>query len=231
MFLSRHTTASVLALASCFILGACDTSSTTTGTSNQATVRFVNAMTGSSTLSLSSNSTAGTGVAYQAFGACQTVPTGSVNFAIGQTGSSTALVTIPATTVSAGGRYTVIATGSVSASTYLLLNDAFTTPASGRARLRVINAVGLTTPFDVYVGTPGSSLGTANQTNVAFNTSQSFLDVPSGATQVWITTPGTQTVLGTTGSFTLSRSTPQTVVVTPAVTVGGQLVTVITPNC
>jgi hypothetical protein len=95
----------------------------------------------------------------------------------------------------------------------------------------VINAVNLTSPFDVYVGSPGAPLGTSPQTNTGFNTSYNYLDVPDGATEVNFTAVGTQTVLGTSDTFTLNGSTAQTIYVTPPTTVGGDYTSFRVPSC
>jgi hypothetical protein len=233
MFFNRHFTFSVAALACCCLLSACnDEENPTTPSSNQASVRFVNALEGTTQpLVLTTNGTAGSAVSYQNFGGCQTIPAGTENFSFALNGSSTPLVTIPAQTFTGGGRYTVVATGNPTLPTFLVMNDAYTAPASGRGWLRVVNAVGPTNPFDVYVGTPSAPLGTVNQTNTAYNVTQSYLNVPTGATQVQVTDVGTQTVTGATSSFTVTGGTPQTVFVTPATTAGGAYTTFVVPTC
>jgi hypothetical protein len=103
----------------------------------------------------------------------------------------------------------------------LVLDDATTAAASGRAWLRIINSVGVGLPFDAYVGAPGAALGTVAQASTAFSAPYNFINVPAGATQVNATTVGTQTVLGTTGTVTLVGGTPETVIFTPATGVTG----------
>jgi len=188
---------------------------------NTAQVRFVNAQTGGTgSLALNTNGTAGSAVAYQAGGSCQTVTAGNTSLSFAASNGTGATTTIPAQTFSAGGRYTVVATGSAAAPQYLVLNDATTsTAASGRAWLRVVNTVGAT-PFDVYIGAPGAALGTSVQNSTTFNTSYPYLNVPAGSTQVNVTGAGVQTILGTSSTLSLASGTPQTVFFTPAAGLG-----------
>jgi len=233
-FLHRHATLTMAVAASCVALAGCDNTDNGTGFSDQATVRFVNALSGttSGSLGLTANGSAqGSGVAYQSYGACQHLTPASTTFAFGE--SSTALATIPAQTLEAGTRYTVVATGTATTPTYLFLNDTYTTPAAGRARLRIINAADAT-PLDVYVSAPGASLGTANLTSVPFDNSDAtaaFIDVPDGSTQVRVTEHGSLVVLGSTSAFTLNSGDVATVVVMPATTLGGDFNLVLVPEC
>jgi hypothetical protein len=220
--------------ASCLLFAACDDDDDDgTNPPNQSTIRFANAMTGGTgTLALTAGSNAqGGAVNYQTASSCQNLTTGNTSFSISTPGSGTPLVSIPAQNLTAGSRHTIIALGSATAPTALFLTDNFTTPATGRAQLRIINATTVLTPFDVYVTTPGDPLGTANATNVPFNTSQAFLDVPAGLTQVRVTTPGTQTVLGTSADFTLNSGEVRTLVFTPPTTVGGAFTSFFVPQC
>lgn len=231
MFSSRSITIGMAMTAACLAFTACS-SDNGTGTSDKATVRFVNATTGGTgSLGLTTNSGAqGSAVAYQNYGGCQTITPGSTNFSVASAGSSTVAGSLPNQTLTAGSRYTLLASGSAASPTLTLMNDTYTTPASGRARLRVFNATA-SLPFDVYVGTPGASLGTANASNVAVNSSPSFLDVPSGATAVNVTGVGTQTILGTSSSYTLGSGSVNTLVVTPSATLGGMYTSFIVPEC
>lgn len=218
---------------SCLIFNACDDDDDDNGPSNQATVRFVNATTGGTgSLSLAiGNNAPGSGIGYQSFGTCQELLPGNTSFSIAQPGSATPLITIPVQDLAAGTKYTIISTGSVATPTFLFLTDTYTTPPVGRARLRIINATAVTSPFDVYVSQPGVPLGTVNLPNVGFNTSRDFLDVPSGATQVRVTVPGTQTILGTSANFTLNSGNIRTLVFTPTATVGGTFSSFLTTQC
>ncbi|HXC25611.1 MAG TPA: DUF4397 domain-containing protein [Gemmatimonadaceae bacterium] len=233
MFFQSPNTIFLGLTASCLILNACSTDSVTGGNSNQASVRYANTMaggTGSLVFLENANST-GLTVPYQTVGACQNLSPASTDFSVEQSGTSTVLASLSGETLTAGSRYTVLATGTTTAPNLIFLTDTYTTPASGRGRLRVINAVGVGISFDVYIGTPGSALGTANQTNVGFNTSQAFLDIPAGLTVVQVTTPGTQTVLGTSGNFTVNSGDVTTLVVGPATTVGGAFTSFFVPEC
>jgi hypothetical protein len=176
------------------------------------------------------DSTVGQTVTFPGASSCQKTPAAATDFAVEQSGSSTALATLSGETLTAGSHYTVLATGTTTTPYLIFLTDTYTTPATGRGQLRVINAVGTGSPFDVYVGASGAALGTANQSNVSFNTSQAFLDVPAGSTEVQVTAPGTQTVLGTS-TFTVNSGDVLTVVFAPPLTVGGGFPALVVTEC
>lgn len=230
MFVQRSAIAMALA-ASCTLFAGCSSDSILN--TDKASVRLANAMTGGSgSLGLGVNGgVQGAPVAYQSYGSCQKLSPNVTTFTVGAAGTSTALVSSSATTLSEGTRYTVLASGSATTPNLTVLTDDYTTPSSGRARLRVVNAVGVGALFDTYVGAPSAALGTASQTSVAFNSSPAFLDVPSGATEVNVTVPGTQTVLGTSAAFTLNSGDIRTLVITPSATVGGTYSSFLVPEC
>jgi len=225
--------ASMVLAASCVLFTACS-SDYGIGTSNRATVRFANAATGGTgSLGLSVDGGAqGSAVAYQNSGSCLHITPGSTDFSVAAAGSSTAVAQLSSQNLTAGTHYTLVASGSATSPTLTLLTNTYTTPASGRARLRLFNAVGLANVFDVYVGAPGAALGTANQTNVGYQTSQSYLDIPAGSsTQVSLTAPGLQTIVGTSATFTPSSGAVTTMVATPATTGGGLYTSFFVPDC
>jgi hypothetical protein len=216
---------------SCLVLSGCSTDSVTGGGS-KSTVRFANAMTGGSgSLVFNVNgSTSGQTVTYQQFGNCQQLNAASTDFSVMLLGGSGALATLSGETLTDGSKYTLLATGSTSIPTLIFLTDTYTTPATGRGRLRVVNAVDAGTSFDVYIGAPGP-LGTVGPLDVGFNTSPAFVDVPEGLTQVRVTIPGTQTVIGTSVNFTVNSGDVTTLVFAPATTVGGALTSFFVPEC
>jgi hypothetical protein len=231
MFLQRSSTVLLGLTASCLVLGGCN-ASTAAGPS-KAVLHFVNLMTGGSgSLVFNINgSTTGTTVTFPGSSSCQKTPAAATDFAVEPSGSSTALATLSGETLTVGGVYTVFATGSTTTPFLIFLTNTYITPATGHAQIRVINAVGTGSPFDVYIGASGAALGTVNQSNVTFNsTSQPFVDVPAGATEVRVTTPGTQTVLGTS-TFTLTSGEILTVAFAPPLTVGGGFPAALVAEC
>jgi hypothetical protein len=222
MVIARSIAGSTVALVTALSLGACGSSGSDVGTgpSSTATVRFANGQAGGAQpYVLSANGTAvGAAVSYQNSGACQTIPAGNTTFAFAQQGSSTPLLTLNQTTLTGGRRYTVFATGVLSVARGLVLADSFGTAASGHAKLRVLNATNQATSFDVYVGDPGSALGTAASSNVGFQ-SAPIIDVPAGDVLVRLTAAGFTTVIGSK-QFTLSSGDEQTLVITAPPDVG-----------
>lgn len=219
---------------SCVMLSACGSDTSTGANSHKAAVRYVNAMTGGtgSLVFTTNGNTNGQTVAYQQSSSCQSLNPAATDFSVEQSGSSTALANLSGETLAGGGRYTVVAAGNTTLQPQLIfLNDTYTTPATGRGRIRVVNAVNTATPFDVYIGTPGSSLGTSSQSNLTYNTATSYIDVPAGLTQVTVTAPGTQTQLGTSANFTVNSGDVSTIVFTPATTNGGLLTSFSVPEC
>ncbi|HXC25610.1 MAG TPA: DUF4397 domain-containing protein [Gemmatimonadaceae bacterium] len=216
--------------ASCMVLGGCNTSAISG--SSKATLHFVNVMSGGSgSLTFNINGgTTGPTVTFPGASTCQRTPAAATDFTVEPSGTSTSLATLSGQTLTAGGVYTVFATGSTTTPYLVLLTNTYLTTATGHGQIRVINAVGTGSPFDVYIGASGAALGTANQTNVTFNTSEPFVDVPAGSTEVQVTSPGTHTLLGTT-TFTVNSGAMLTVAFVPPSTLGGGFPAALVAEC
>lgn len=231
MFLNKTNTILLGLTGSCLILGGCSTDKVT-GRSGTAAVRYVNALTGGTgSLVFDVNeSTTGQTVAYQSSAGCQSLNSASTDFSVTQSGSSTVLASVLGQTLTSGGHYTLIASGTSVTPSLVFLNDSYTTPATGRARIRVLNAVGSATTFDVYINAQGAALGTPVASSVGFNTSQGFIDEPAGSTQITVTPHGTQTVLGSV-TLNVNSGDITTVVFTPATTLGGAFTSFAVQEC
>lgn len=220
------------ALAACLALAACNDS--TTGPGN-ATVRFVNAIPDGGAVSFAAQGqTPGTGIAFSAYSACQSIAPGSTTFTVSQSGSGTALVSIPAQQLVGGRDYTIVAVGTAASPSYVVLTDTFTTPAVNRALLRVLNAIPTTTAgVDIFVAAPATPLGTANQTLVYYRNVEPFLNVPAGtaADQVWLTTAGTQTVIATSGALSLANGEAANLIFTGPQSGTSTNVSFLVPTC
>ncbi|HXD47338.1 MAG TPA: DUF4382 domain-containing protein [Gemmatimonadaceae bacterium] len=180
-----------------------------------ATVRLVNATSGSLTLLENGNAlTGGSDLAFGTSSACSSVSAATPGLTVLQAGSSTPLAGF-APTLTAGNSFSIIAyptsTGSVQFTT---LPNAFA-PTTGDAGLRVFNATTSTTGFDVFVTAVGAVLGTPTLSNVLSGTSSAFVSVPAGASQIRLATAGGTTVLLDLGSQTLTAGQNLTLVIAP----------------
>lgn len=187
---------------------------TNTATTN-ATVRLINAT--DAALSLNDSGTALTGASNVAFGAassCASVPVAGAALSVTQSGAATPLGGF-APTLTAGSSTSFVAypnaTGGVQFAT---LGNAFT-PATGQAGLRVFNATGAATGYDVFVTAAGAPLATATVSNVLSGTPTSFQSVTAGAQQVSITSTGSTTVVIDLGAQTLTAGQNYTLVIAP----------------
>jgi len=204
------------------VLAACDSDSslgTGNDTSNNATVRFIN--TTNTSLDIASAGTVATGngaLSYGTSSTCMNVDATNSNLAVRQTGTSIALTGfVPSFT--AGGNYTVLAYGGTGGVTqFATVSNAFT-PSTGQSGLRVFNAAGAGTNYDVYVTAPGAALGTSNVNNVGFGAGSSYFNVSAAsAQQVRITNAGSQAVVLDFGNQTFTAGTNATLVIAPPVT-------------
>ena len=222
---ARRITSAILALASIALISACDDDDDPIGTGDDnTTVRFFNATTGGLSLDIAENGTVGTGNSNVAFGAssgCTRVSDSNPQLAIRPAGSTTSLPGfVPA--FSSGGTYTVLVTGTQSAPVFTTLNDQFTTPGSGNAAVRIINATSSATTgagnWDIYVN-PGTSVTAPNAASIGRNMASSYLTVPAGqANTIRLTNTGSTTALQTISVPSLTAGSVRTIVVTDAAT-------------
>lgn len=238
---SRRITAAILALATAAALSACsnddDNPVGTGNNNNNTTVRFFNATTSSLSLDIAQNGTVGTGNSSIAFGsssACTKVNNANPQLAVRPAGSTTGLTGF-APAFAAGGTYTVLITGTQAAPVFTTLNDAFTTPGSGSAAVRIVNATTSATTgagnWDIYVN-PGTTLGTPNATAVGRTTASTYITVPAGqANTIRLTNVGQTTALQTITVPSLTAGSVTTIVVTDAATGSTQLQTFTLAPC
>ena len=223
---SRRTTAAILALVTVAALSACsdDSDNPVDNGNTNATVRVLNATTGTLNLDVAQNGTVGTGNSNVAFGsasACTKVNSTSSGLTIRTAGSTTDLTGFtPAFT--AGKTYTVLVTGTQAAPVFTPLDDAFTTPTTGNAGVRIINATSSATTgtgsWDIYVN-PAATLGSPNVTAIGRTNASSYLTVPAGqANTIRLTNAGSTTKLQDITVPSITSGTVQTIVVTDAST-------------
>ena len=210
------------ALVPLLALAACDDNGNLTGvgggSGNNATVRFINASL--TTLDIASNGTVAAGnggLAYGTMSACISTNAASSPLTVRQSGTTTPLTGFTPT-FQAAGNYTVfVYPGAGSALQFASLSNAFT-PTSGQAGLRVFNAAGNGTSYDVHVTAPGAVLTTPNANNVGFGSGSSYFNVSgTSAQQVRIMNAGSQTVLLDIGNQTFTAGTNATLVIAPPI--------------
>jgi hypothetical protein len=200
--------APILALAAC---GSSD--DTVTGTTNStATVRFINAT--NSNIDVSNAGTVATGNANLGFGtstSCMTVNTTGTGLSFNQAGTSTQ---IPGFTQSfaTGGTYTVVAyPGSTGSTQFLTINDAGSTPNTGQAGLRIVNAA--SGSGNLVAVSSGTALGTG--AGVGFGSAGSFTSVNAGSQTISFNTgTGTSTVVSA-GNLNFTAGQNYTLIIAP----------------
>jgi hypothetical protein len=137
--------------------------------------------------------------------------------------------------LTAGGTFTVLVTGTATAPVFTTLNDQFTTPTTGNAAVRIINATSSATSgsgtWDIFVN-PGATLGTPNVTALGRNSASAYLTVPAGqANTIRLTNAGSTTRLQDITVASMTSGTVQTIVVADAAAGSTTLRTFPLPAC
>lgn len=222
------------------LAGACEEDDPT-GTSTTASVRFVNAVSGSGNLGFTQNGSAvsGTSLTYGTVsGTCQSLPAGtnrSIAFGTAASGggiSGSAFNTTNAN-LTAGGNYTLIAAGTPTSRRLIVVNnsDATGTIGTGQTAVRFVNlvpALGTSTTasnFNVFTGT--ATTGTPTASSIAYGNVSGYSMMTAGAQTFTFTdvTGGTQVFSG--GGLNLTAGTANTVAILPnAAGTGYQLVNI-----
>jgi hypothetical protein len=197
------------------------------GSSNGATVRFVNATatpldlaTGGSVITGNANIASGAGVS------CFTVPDPAApGLSVRQAGSTTDLSGF-STSFSANGRYTIVAyPGTAGFIQFVSLPQAFI-PVTGRSALRVFDASAGLGSVDVYVTAAGAALDQPRITGLNFGTSTGSFDVAAGTMRVRLTNAATTTVVYDAGNQVLEAGKSYTLIISSATTTP-----VLVPDC
>jgi hypothetical protein len=217
----RYLTA--LAVASALALGACNDDSSTNPKTQTAQVRFINAMSGTNTLTVNQNGTAVTGASNLAVGA-NTAGCTSVNVAnhglTFQSGTTTLSATGFTPNFQNNGKYLVFVTGTPSAPVYFTVRTDTPAPASGSAGLYVFNGTTRSTAMDVFVGTGGTFPSSAAVSNLTAAHLSAFVNnVPVGTNvQLRFNNTGTTTnpVLTSSNLTTTAGQTQLAIITDPA---------------
>ncbi len=116
--------------------------------------------------------------------------------------------------VGSSSNQTLVATGSSSSATGIVLADGGTTATTGDGYVRVVNASSDIGVADVYIVAAGTSIvgTTPAASGLGFNQSSSYQLIVAGNFDVFFTAPGTTNVILSTGPLTLTASTNETLV-------------------
>lgn len=200
---------------------------------NQPTgrIRFVHAISGTTPVNVTVDAVPlGVSIAYA--GTAPAAPTlyypayaGNRQFAVRRTADTSAHLLDAAVPVAANSDHTVIAVGSATTATALVLTDNNAAPAAGNVKVRAVNAATAAGNVDVYVTAQGADIAAIAPTFAALapRTPSGYLERASGAIQVRFTTAGTKTVVRDVSLGTLAAGAVRTVVLLEAAAGGTPL--------
>ena len=200
-----------------------------------ARVRFFNAttgMTGRGGFTTNGQFAAGSALAFgQSTATCATVNTGSITFGFGVanaggTGlSGTALATLNNQSITAGGDYTVVATGSASTPTLFLLDNRISgSLGADQSAVRFVNlAPGTEAPFTVFTGVIGAG-GTLTASNIVVGSPTTFNTMTSGSNAFTILNGHDIVISGNAATLDLQGGSVNTVAIVPNTSDGFQLI-------
>jgi len=229
------------ALATVLFAAACGEDGGTTPEGPTGNVRFFNAttgMTGSAGFTTNGKFATGSALAFgQSTQTCAQVKAGStsIGFGAANTGgtglSGNALVTLNDQNITAGGDFTMVATGSAaSPQLYLLDNNFSGTLGSNQAAVRFVNlAPGAPLPFNVLRGTLGSGPTSVVGTQLAVGAPTTFSAVTSGSNAYTVLQGHNTAVSGSAATLNLQAGTVNTVAIVPNTSGGYQLINL--PRC
>jgi len=161
----------------------------------KAHVRFVDASSGYSTLSMTIGSTSvAAGVAYGGTTNYIDVSPSDTDSSITSTGSATVLSS-KTLSLSKDTYYTMLAYGKAGALTSVLLEDNNSSAASGKTYVRIINTAPDAGSLDVYLTGTSDTLAqsTTLQSAVAYGTMGSYNTITSGTWRLRVTATGSKT--------------------------------------
>ena len=227
-------------LAAMLFAAACGGDDGPTSASTTANVRFFNAttgMTGGGGFTTNGEFATGSALALgQSTQTCSSVNAGATSFGFGapntsRTGlSGNALATLANQSITAGGNFTVVSTGSATNPTLFLLDNTFTgTLGTNQAAVRFVNlAPGTANTFNTFIGTLGNG-GTLAATNIAVGAPTAFSTVTSGSNTFTILNGHDIVVSGSAATLNLRGGTVNTLAIVPNTSGGFQLINL--PRC
>ncbi len=173
------------------------------GSSSNAKIRLVNATPDENSLDLLVDTkSAAAGVGYGAASSYVGVQTGSREFQIEPSGTTTILVD-RTDTVNSGNSLTLVSLNFSYNTTSLLLTDDNSAPSTGDFKLRIINASPGMGAADVYAVTSDTDINSVNPTfsSLAFGSTSTYLTLPAGTYRIVFTVPGSKFVNLDSGSL------------------------------
>jgi hypothetical protein len=206
----------IFAIASCGGGGGSSSSSVT------GQLRFVQASVDAPAVNLVvDGTTLATNLAYSNISDYQSVKTGPRHVQVVPVNSGAAILDT-SVSITGGGSQTLLLTGPVAHVQSDLVTDGGTAATTGDGHVRVLNAASKMPVADVYLIPSGTPL-TGRQpvtSSLSYNKDTGYQLVVAGSYEVFMTSPGTTTVLLTTGPINLNTSQDQTVVVLDRTSVG-----------
>jgi len=196
-----------------------------------ATVRLANATnTGLDMLQGTTVLAGASNIAFGTSSACSSVNATTPNLSVRLNGTTTALSGFTPT-LTVGNTFTVIAYPNATGVSFVTVPNAFT-PTAGQSGLRVFNATGSATGYDVFVTTSGAVLTTPTLANALAGVASAFVSVPAGSSQIRVTGTGLITpVLLDLGSQTLTAGQNATLVIAPPAAGSTTLRAFLVPAC
>lgn len=198
-------------------LAACDAGVTSTGFGGgtTATVRVANASSDSlDVASAGSVANGNGGLLFGVSSTCTSTDAAAPDLTVRKTGTGSVLTGFP-TSFAVGAKYLVVAYSANGVTQFATFPTNTFTPGSGQSGLTVFDAASGTGNVDVYVTPTGSTAGTPSATNLSFGSSANFFNVAAGSEAVVLTNTGTQTVVFTAGSVSLSAGRNYVLVIAP----------------
>jgi hypothetical protein len=154
-------------------------------------------------------------LAFEANTGYQTVNSGSRQFVMEASGTTTNIVPSSYQTLSLSGstQNTFVLMGYSSSLSGILLTDDTTAPTNSGINLRIVNAAPTIAGADIYVVASGTSLGgTPTVSGLSFGAASSYQSLAAGTYQLYFTEPGTLLQYYNTPAMTFTSGQNRTIV-------------------
>jgi hypothetical protein len=174
--------------------------------SSTAKVRIINASPGEGAIIATVGGTSvASSLAYATASSYTSVTSGSATLEVEQSSSSTSIIDQSVSLTSKDDYSILIANYSTSVAV-VTLTDNNTSPSSGDANLRIIQAAPALGTADVYVVAPGTSLSSVSPSvsSLSFESASSYLPLAAGTYEVYFTLTGEKQAYIDSGPLTLS---------------------------
>jgi len=182
------------------------------GPDGTTTVRVINTSPDAPTVDVVvDGNVIGTSVAYTQSTGYTEVDKEPDHLAVRSTGTQTVILTSGLNMDEQQG-YSVFVMGRLANLTAVQFLDDLNDPASGSAKIRIVEAAASTNNVDVYITDPSANINTATPSvvNLAFKSASQYFQVPAGTYRIRVTTTGTKTVLADLNNVTLNASAIRT---------------------